>query len=598
MTFFLQDQPSDVAVPARGTDTPLTGLWGGLAAGIGQEQIESNANFRAGREAIRTDDELAVEAARHMGADRIARMVEDFNARARAAGMRERPMPEDLADLPSIFGPNFSKAVLDEARKDPAWAGPDVTPETSEKRTTERLKKEHQDLIETLNTMSDGQRAIAEIAGGIVGAVADIRNLPFLFSGGGGSLARIMGREAMLNVAAETVTLPDRFDMAERLDIPKPDVAMTLAYAAAGGAILGGAVEGLARGITYWRGTRVGKPSDRVASFDQELNADIAEDALADLRHPFERVQAEVVETPKPRPQEAVQESAPEPVRLRDDALPPETPSPRAAPSVSAAEASPAAILRQEPERDLFDQPGARGGVGERQTDLEDLIAEAKARDIPDDEPLPAVVERRLNAEAGGKRPLITHLKNRYGGISPTSRIGEELKAIGITSKSAPGLFRKTGAKGMDNIPASEEPHLAAILGQDGNGYLDELALADAIAEEIGGKPRPVNIEQENALIELNERRRAQEDRDRAASAAYGRELDEALFQMPDVPGWVDVPKEREAIAAYQTDDLRTRIEQEGDRMIGGRSLSSFLDELDADDEFAAIAELCGRRTA
>lgn len=670
MTFFIREQPSTVQVEARGVDTPLTSFWGGIGAAFSREQVESNANFRVGRETIRTDDELAVDAARHMGADRIGQMVEDFNARARAAGMQERQMPEDMADLPSIFGPNFSKAVLDAARQDPEWGGPDVSPEAAEARTNERLKKEHRDLTETLNTMSGSTRWIADIVGGIGGATADIRNLPFLIAGGGtGSLARIMGREAMLNVAAEGVTMPDRFGMAERLDIPKPDVAMTLAYAAAGGAILGGAVEGLARGITYWRGTRVGQPNERVPVYDQQLNTDIAEDAIADLRHPFERVQAEAVETPpvssapaaaggeveaaeaalrvaqahammsptaanksaerrataeliKAR-ERAAQASAPkEPpassavddlqaafddavARFRAD------PSPenhhavnladvavrRAKSAPQAAEASPAAILRQEPERDLFDAPGARGGVGERQMDIEDLIRESReATPIDDDDPLPPQVERRLNTEAGGNRPLITHLKNNYGGISPTSRLGQELKAIGITPKDAPGLFRKAGAQGMDNIPASQEPHLAAILGQDGNGYLDEMALADAIAEEISGKPRPVNMDQENARIELNERRRAQEDREREMSAAYGRELDDMLFQAPEIPGWVDVPKEREAILEYRTDDLRTQIEMDGDRMIGDRSLSSILDELDADAEFADIAALCGTR--
>jgi hypothetical protein len=67
---------------------------------------------------------------------------------------------------------------------------------------------------------------------------------------------------------------------------------------------------------------------------------------------------------------------------------------------------------------------------------------------------------------------------------------------------------------------------------------------------------------------------------------------------MPAAPGWVDTPKERETIAAYQTDDLRTWVERNGDRMIGDRSVSSILDELDADDEFVAVAELCGRRSA
>jgi hypothetical protein len=32
MTFFINPPPSTVSIKARGTDTPLTGFWGGVSA--------------------------------------------------------------------------------------------------------------------------------------------------------------------------------------------------------------------------------------------------------------------------------------------------------------------------------------------------------------------------------------------------------------------------------------------------------------------------------------------------------------------------------------------------------------------------------------
>lgn len=226
--------------------------------------------------------------------------------------------------------------------------------------------------------------------------------------------------------------------------------------------------------------------------------------------------------------------------------------------------------------------------------DIEDLIAGSRAaepRAEPDD-PLPPSLERRLTAEAGGNRPLIQHLKTRYGGIAPSSRLGQELKAMGITPHDAPALFRTQGRQGFDNIPASEEPELAAILGDDGNGYLDEVALADAIADEIRGNPLPVTREQQAARIELNERRIERDRIEREARIAAGRELDAELNELPDVPGWMDETMRED----YAAQDLR----QDGERRVdmgdgrGERSVASVLDELDADDEFAAILDLCG----
>lgn len=591
MTFFLQEPQRQIDLPARGTDTPLTSLWGGISAAVQKEQLESNANFRSGRERIASDDELAVEAARHMGADKIGGMVDAFNERARAAGMAERQMPADMADLPSVFGPNFSKAVLDEARNDPEWNGPDVSPETTEKRTNERMQKEHRDLTETLNAMGAGRWA-AEIVGGIAGATADVRNLPFLAVGGGtGSLARIMGREAMLNVAAEGATMPDRFGMAERLNIPEPDVALTLAYAAAGGAIFGGAVEGLARGITYWRGTRTGNRTD-IPRYEQEAGANAAEDAIADMAQPFQRIRESTHST-------ATRQS------VEYDT----TPTIARTGEVEAVAPPPSAT----PLNDLFDTPEARGGVGERQMDLEDLIAEAQARDPvaqearsappaqPDTPEAPAPIltassERELHRLSGGSKPLTEHIKRVYGGIQPGTRLAAELNARGITSKTAPGLFKKAGRPGFDNIPAAEEPHLAAVLGDDGNGYLSEDALAGALIDEAGGIPMPVSREQVDARVELDERRAEQERLDREAAVAAGQELDDQLFRLPEAPGWVDNPKEREAIHEARMSDLRELAGVDDSFSIGGLRVSDILDEMDADNDFAEMIQMCGRR--
>lgn len=594
MTFFLKDSTLP-DVEARGVDTPLPSFWGGVSAAFQKEQLESNSNFRRQRETLVEEGALAVEAARHMGAERIRGMVDALNEKARAQGLPEREMPADLSDLAAVFGPNFAKSILDEARNDPAWDGPDVSPETVEKRLNERMQKEHKDATETMAAMGGGA-GVAGFIGAAGGMMADVRNLPFLFGGGGGSIARVMGREAMLNVAAEAATLPDRFEMAERLNIPDPDIATTLAMAAVGGAALGGAVEGLARGITYWRGTRA-IPSERVAAYDVEMNVDVAEDAIADGARVFDEV---------PR---RIREDAPATAEARIDA-----PQPRladeAAPVARAADAPPAEPPRSAEQAlsDLFDQPGSRGGVGERQVDIEDLIAESRAAErqgdevavsAPLDDPLPASLERQLSRDAGGKRPLIQHMTARYGGISPSSRLGQELRAMGITSKDVPGLFRKNGRPGFDNIPASEEPYLASMLGADGNGYLNEDAIATAIAEEISGRPMPVSHEQQAARVELDERRIEQERRDRDAAIAAGRELDE-MDRWPEVPGWDDV-KVRDAVDGHATADFRSQVEGDGDRLVdmgdgkGERPLSSVLDELDADAEFADVIQACGR---
>lgn len=570
MTFFLKPSTQASDIDARGADTPLPSFWGGLGAGISKSVLESNANFKRQRDRIQVQDEMAVEAARTLGQDRIREMADAVNERAVAAGMQPRDIPSELDDIPGVFGPNFSKEIIDAARAETDWKGGDVSEEAIETRLNTRLQKQYDDAVQTLNAMGAG-RGAAEFAGEMIGMTADIRNVPFLIAGGGtGSFARIMGREAMLNVGAEAATLPSRFEMAERLDIPDPDIAETLAMAAVGGAVLGGAAEGLGRAIGYWRGTRSSPGADAspVKGFDIEANVNSLEDAMAVSRKPFD------VDIPG---------------------------QPRFRGELDSAPFINGQTIEYSDTVPFGDIPAAAVPVAPRAETIADTIAEA----APAEDAVVAapVSDRELHRQSGGTRPLIDHLKKNYGGITPSSPLGQELRAMGIRPQDAPGLFRASGRPGFDNIPAADEPHLAAVLGQGGNGYLSEAGMAQAISDEIRGMPTPVTREQATARFEMQSRADEQRRLDRDAGAQYGRELDDELFPAATNRDWMDDPRQVEAVEGHAMQDIRYQVEAD-DRMVdmmdgrGERPLSSVLADIDDFMEAAEVLALCGRRSA
>lgn len=122
-------------------------------------------------------------------------------------------------------------------------------------------------------------------------------------------------------------------------------------------------------------------------------------------------------------------------------------------------------------------------------------------------EPSPAA------SPAPQKRPLINYVVKELGGINPTGRIAEELRHRGVSSKTAPGLWRKLGRKELDNIPASEHPDLEALVGRSDDGlYLNPANILDAILEEVAGRPQPLG---EQAILQ-----QAARDADAADTAA------------------------------------------------------------------------------
>lgn len=86
------------------------------------------------------------------------------------------------------------------------------------------------------------------------------------------------------------------------------------------------------------------------------------------------------------------------------------------------------------------------------------------------------------------RQPVLTMLK-RSGGIAPNSTLAGELRSMGVTYRSAPGLFRRGGRGAADNFVASEHP-IFAHHPHDGTGhYIPEETILDAIRDEIFGMP-------------------------------------------------------------------------------------------------------------
>ena len=92
-------------------------------------------------------------------------------------------------------------------------------------------------------------------------------------------------------------------------------------------------------------------------------------------------------------------------------------------------------------------------------------------------------------APAGPKKPFLTFVRKR-GGVSVDSELAGELRNMGITNKTAPGLFtKKKGGGELDNIPASEfNAKFGVTAKEDGNGYVDRTWLLEQIDEEMRGR--------------------------------------------------------------------------------------------------------------
>ena len=108
----------------------------------------------------------------------------------------------------------------------------------------------------------------------------------------------------------------------------------------------------------------------------------------------------------------------------------------------------------------------------------------------------PDAIDRALNElRQGSKKPGKTgtpalDIIRRLGGVQIGSQLDTELRAMGVTPQTRPGLFRKKGGIGdVDNLVWSEEQIWQDNTQPDPNGYVPRQAVLDAVSREIAGDP-------------------------------------------------------------------------------------------------------------
>lgn len=170
----------------------------------------------------------------------------------------------------------------------------------------------------------------------------------------------------------------------------------------------------------------------------------------------------------------------------------------------------------------------------------------------PITEAKPAAPKRSKAApQRAQKRPLIAKITADIGKIHPDSPFAKELYHRGVDPRSAPGLFSRDGKMDWDNIPASENPDIAALVGiSEDENYLDPMELAEAITREVAGNPQPVG--EQAALLQ------AERDKERALAAI--RRGDDGVAPITAFEDGVPGPNADTRTEAERLADIRTGL--------------------------------------
>lgn len=455
MTFFLKDQGIDENTPGRVSPmSEVPSYWDSVGANKRAFDLETNANAISGNYEKDEQQGLVASITGVLGEQGVMQILKE-------AG--------EYPDNVEVFRPELirrnrkaTNALLENARAQAAadpetWGDIDLSDEGIQIRVNARLQAEYQNAQDII-AMTPEEYTGEALVGGFGSALGDLRQAPFLlFGAGGGSLLRIAGREAAINAGIEAGLMGSQFDMSERLDIADPNVAQQIALAGAFGAVFGGGVSAAQRGYQAYRG-RQAPPQNLdfgdMSEADVELMLNQAEDAI-----------------------------------LNNQPIPDMTVPPRAAARIPSEEGP---IPPRDP-----DDPGP-APRDEPDTIEEALAAEANEASVGViRRPLSDWMRNPRNAttlEGGGAQTMQIH---------PEGRAADELRNMGITPRTRPGLFSRNGRARFDNISASEMeetfPGIRNAVGDDGR-YLDEDGLLRFLADELNGQP--VRLQANERLIE------------------------------------------------------------------------------------------------
>lgn len=100
--------------------------------------------------------------------------------------------------------------------------------------------------------------------------------------------------------------------------------------------------------------------------------------------------------------------------------------------------------------------------------------------------------------QSGGsmdRRP-VTNIIKQMGGVDPNSPAGQELKAMGMTARNSPGVFRNSGLKDLDNLDPSRFPDVMQGGVDDTGNYMGRQSVIDALIDERNGRAVRSNADQ------------------------------------------------------------------------------------------------------
>jgi hypothetical protein len=563
VTFFLKDQPIDENTPGR--VSPISQVPTFMdAAGAQKRQMDllTNANNVRGSREQMTRDILAGDI---MVGGQVS--LEDFNAfySENGAGFDNlRPAPTSIEQAFREYGDDLTNYVIETAREraaqDPdAFSAYDLSDDFVTNSVNAELRAQFENAQQIIDMTPEDYTGEA-LAGGFASAMTDLRQAPALLLGlgGGGSILRVAGREALINAGLETALLPSQFEMAERLDQADPNAAQQVALAATFGAVFGGGVTAVQRGVQAYRG-RQARPSnvefEGMADPEVELLLNEVEDALLNNR-PIP--QADV--RPMAPPQRIPSEEGPIPPRAPDAPDIPEPPD----------------TIEEALSREVAD-----ASVGVRRKPLSDMLRDPG----------------RVTTLENGQRQTMQ--------IHPDSRAATELRAMGITPRTRPGLFSRNGRKNFDNLVASELeetfPGIRDAVGDDGR-YLNEDGFLRFLADELNDQPVPLRAnERLNAAeAQLEEYRVQKEVLTRRMSAIEdGLDIQTTQARMNEIKSHIDEGIRLSGLAEVITP--RQRADMASMMAERGGSVNDLLDAMDdADLTFAErnIGEPDGRPIA
>jgi hypothetical protein len=253
MTWAIQTR--EAPRPAMGIDAAPSTNWQGFSAATKLTFQNTYGTVERQAKIVGEQDTMAAEAVKRLGPDGMKPIIDDFNSRATSMGLTERIIPEGATtdEILGRLGSNGSKAILDAARlaaetNPSAWADLDLSQDGIDAKVTERMAAERR-VNEELLALSPNP-VWNNLIGGIAGTVLDPINIAAaIATGGGGSLWRVMMREAIAGAGVEAAEQPLRVKTAEELSLPAPNLLENMALGAAGGAIFGGILEGVPRAI-------------------------------------------------------------------------------------------------------------------------------------------------------------------------------------------------------------------------------------------------------------------------------------------------------------------------------------------------------------